>query len=78
MPLRMRVRHGGAPLALYSQDRELIRTKPNAMPESVTDRPTRSHEYVFLLSKSDRYYYDAAVPQRYASVSNPERPTSER
>ena len=32
--------------------------KPNPMPESVTDRPTRAHEYVFLLSKSARYYYD--------------------
>ena len=45
----------------WSPDRELVWTKPNAMPESVTDRPTRSHEYVFLLSKSDRYYYDAAA-----------------
>ena len=33
--------------------------KPNPMPESVTDRPTRAHEYVFLLTKSARYYYDA-------------------
>ncbi|WP_425622962.1 DNA-methyltransferase [Brevibacillus borstelensis] len=33
--------------------------KPNAMPESVRDRPTKAHEYMFLLSKSDRYYYDA-------------------
>ncbi len=33
--------------------------KPNPMPESVTDRPTRAHEYFFLLSKSSRYYYDA-------------------
>lgn len=32
--------------------------KPNPMPESVQDRPTRSHEYLFLLSKSERYYYD--------------------
>lgn len=32
--------------------------KPNGMPESVEDRPTRGHEYVFLLSKSDRYQYD--------------------
>lgn len=32
--------------------------KPNAMPESVTDRPTKVHEYMFLLSKSERYYYD--------------------
>ena len=29
------------------------------MPESVTDRPTRSHEYIFLLTKSERYFYDA-------------------
>ena len=34
-------------------------SKPNPMPESVTDRPTKSHEYVFLLSKSARYFYDA-------------------
>ena len=33
--------------------------KRNPMPESVTDRPTRAHEYVFLLSKSARYFYDA-------------------
>jgi hypothetical protein len=31
----------------------------NAMPESVTDRPTKAHEYLFLLSKSQRYFYDA-------------------
>lgn len=33
-------------------------SKPNPMPESVTDRPTKSHEYIFLLSKSATYYYD--------------------
>lgn len=33
--------------------------KPNPMPESVTDRPTTSHEYVFLLTKNARYFYDA-------------------
>jgi DNA modification methylase len=38
---------------------DIIWHKPNPMPESVTDRPTKSHEYVFLLSKSDRYFYDA-------------------
>jgi DNA modification methylase len=32
--------------------------KPNPMPESVTDRPTKAHEYIFLLSKSQHYYYD--------------------
>ncbi|HKX02790.1 MAG TPA: site-specific DNA-methyltransferase, partial [Methylomirabilota bacterium] len=37
---------------------EIIWEKPNPMPESVTDRPTRSHEQIFLLSKSARYYYD--------------------
>ena len=38
---------------------DIIWAKRNTMPESVTDRPTRSHEYIFLLSKSARYYYDA-------------------
>lgn len=37
---------------------DIIWNKPNAMPESVTDRPTKSHEYVFLLSKQPNYYYD--------------------
>lgn len=37
---------------------DIIWHKPGPMPESVTDRPTRSHEYIFLLAKSDRYYYD--------------------
>jgi DNA modification methylase len=37
---------------------DIIWSKPNPMPESVTDRPTKSHEYVFLLSKSQKYYYD--------------------
>ncbi|MFD0710599.1 DNA-methyltransferase [Paenibacillus sp. GCM10027626] len=35
-----------------------IWSKPNPMPESVQDRPTKAHEYMFLLSKSERYYYD--------------------
>lgn len=38
---------------------DIIWAKPNPMPESVTDRPTKSHEYVFLLAKAERYYYDA-------------------
>jgi DNA modification methylase len=38
---------------------DVIWHKPNPMPESVTDRPTKAHEYVFLLSKSERYFYDA-------------------
>jgi DNA modification methylase len=38
---------------------DIIWAKPNPMPESVTDRPTKSHEYLFLLAKSERYYFDA-------------------
>jgi site-specific DNA-methyltransferase (cytosine-N4-specific) len=37
---------------------DIVWGKPNAMPESVKDRPSRSHEFVFLLVKSDRYHYD--------------------
>jgi DNA modification methylase len=37
---------------------DVVWSKPNPMPESVTDRPTKSHEYVFLLAKSPRYYFD--------------------
>src|ERR1700730_5095772 len=37
---------------------DIIWHKPNPMPESVTDRCTKAHEYIFLLSKSRRYYYD--------------------
>jgi len=40
---------------------DIIWHKPNPMPESVTDRCTKSHEYMFLLSKSQKYYYDADV-----------------
>lgn len=38
---------------------DVIWHKPNPMPESSTDRPTKSHEYVFLMTKSPRYFYDA-------------------
>lgn len=37
---------------------DIIWNKPNAMPESVKDRPTRSHEFLFLLSKNEQYYYN--------------------
>jgi len=40
---------------------DIIWNKPNPMPESVTDRCTKAHEYVFLLSKSARYFYDAGA-----------------
>lgn len=38
---------------------DIVWHKPNPMPESVRDRPTRAHEYVFLFAKGQRYYYDA-------------------
>ncbi len=38
---------------------DLVWHKPNAMPESVKDRPTRAHEYLFMLTKEERYYYNA-------------------
>lgn len=50
---------------------EVIWSKPNPMPESVTDRPTKAHEQVFLLTKSARYFYDAdAVRERFADDRN--------
>jgi DNA modification methylase len=42
---------------------DIIWHKPNPMPESVTDRPTKSHEYLFLLTKSQRYCYDSEAIQ---------------
>lgn len=46
---------------------DIIWAKPNPMPESVTDRPTKAHEYLFLLSKSERYYYDAEAIKEAAA-----------
>ena len=49
---------------------DIIWSKPNPMPESVTDRPTKAHEYLFLLTKSARYYYDAdAVREAHQAKS---------
>lgn len=49
---------------------DIIWAKKNCMPESVTDRPTRSHEYIFLLSKSSKYYYDTdAIKEPSSEVS---------
>jgi DNA modification methylase len=51
--------------------RDIIWHKPNAMPESVKDRPTTAHEYLFLLSKSERYYYDAdAIKEPVTGTAN--------
>lgn len=46
---------------------DIIWHKPNPMPESVTDRCTKAHEYVFLLSKSERYYFDSEAMQEPAN-----------
>ena len=52
---------------------DIIWSKPNPMPESVTDRPTKAHEYLFLMSKSQKYYYDAdAIKEK--SVTKPHSP----
>lgn len=51
---------------------EIFWHKPNPMPESVADRPTKSHEYVFLLAKSGRYFYDAeALAEPAATAGSP-------
>ena len=50
---------------------DIIWHKPNPMPESVTDRPTKSHEYIFLLTKSKDYYYDQdAIRDGYTEEMN--------
>jgi DNA modification methylase len=56
---------------------DIIWAKPNPMPESVLDRPTRAHEYIFLLSKSSTYFYDGdAIREPYSldSLSRYESP----
>lgn len=52
---------------------DIIWAKPNPMPESVKDRCTKSHEYLFLLSKSQKYYFDSEAIQE-ESVTNEGRP----
>lgn len=49
---------------------DIIWHKPNPMPESVTDRCTKAHEYIFLLSKSARYYFDAVAVSEKACSDN--------
>jgi DNA modification methylase len=52
---------------------DIIWHKPNPMPESVTDRPTKSHEYIFLLSKSAQYYYDYEAIKEPATYPGDDR-----
>ena len=57
---------------------DIIWHKPNPMPESVTDRPTKAHEYLFLLTKSERYFYDAGAIREPHQTSNTIRDTGTR
>lgn len=50
---------------------DIIWHKPNPMPESVRDRCTKAHEYIFLLSKSDRYFFDSEAMQETATGRDP-------
>lgn len=52
---------------------DIIWAKPNPMPESVRDRCTKAHEYVFLMTKSERYYYDAEAVSEPVAVSSTAR-----
>ena len=55
---------------------DIIWHKPNPMPESVTDRCTKAHEYIFLLSKSPKYYYDHEAVKELAVSGNKSAPTA--
>lgn len=57
---------------------DIIWHKTNAMPESVRDRCTKAHEYIFLLSKSPRYYFDAAAISEPITGSSTNVPTLRR
>lgn len=52
---------------------DIIWHKPNPMPESVTDRCTKAHEYIFLLSKSSRYYFDSEAIKEDANYAGESR-----
>lgn len=59
---------------------DIIWAKPNPMPESVTDRCTKAHEYIFLLTKSARYYWDQEAVRENGvmqSAGSPQRDTQE-
>lgn len=53
---------------------EIIWHKPNPMPESIRDRPTSSHEKIWLLTKSERYFYDADAIKEDSITDDPRRP----
>ncbi len=51
---------------------DIIWAKSNPLPESVTDRPTKAHEYIFLFTKSQRYYYNADAVREPIKTTRPE------
>jgi len=53
---------------------DIIWSKNNCMPESVTDRCTKSHEYLFLFAKSQRYYFDSEAIKEPSVTNDPRRP----
>ena len=57
---------------------DIIWHKPNPMPESMTDRPTKSHEYLFLLAKNERYYYDAEAIKENSTGTSHDRARKDR
>ena len=60
---------------------DIIWHKPNPMPESVRDRCTKAHEYIFLLSKNNKYYYDnesIKEPSKYAGDDRGSRPDARK
>ena len=52
---------------------DIVWHKPNPMPESVIDRPTKAHEYLFLLAKSERYFYDSDAIREPCQPDTPAR-----
>jgi len=54
---------------------DIVWSKPNPLPESVRDRPSRSHEYIFLLTKTRRYWYDADAIRRKARIGDLTNPS---
>src|SRR4030043_355637 len=48
---------------------DIVWYKPNCQPESVKDRPTRAHEYIFLFSKSEKYFYDYEAIRELSSTN---------
>jgi DNA modification methylase len=58
--------------------KDIIWAKPNPMPESVKDRPTTSHEYIFLFSKNNKYYFNADAIKEKAINGDPTSPRGSR